>query len=86
MPRPISSDRAPRIDLRRAATLINSDGATVAVVILDLWRGGFRVEACEDLRIGEQVTLLTERGDRFSAEIRWTLGNEAGGMFLDSGE
>jgi hypothetical protein len=75
-------DRAPRIDLRRFAGLINSDGVETPVVILDVSRGGFRVEVAEDLRIGEHVTLRAEHGDRFPAEIRWTLGKEAGGVFL----
>lgn len=77
------TDRPPRIDLRRSAALINSDGVEIEVVILDVSRGGFRVELSEDLRLGERVTLRAEHGDRFPAEIRWTLGKEAGGVFLD---
>ena len=82
MARPGPNDRAPRVDLRRFAALINSDGIEAPVVILDVSRGGFRVEVGEDLRVGERVTLRVERGDRFPAEIRWTLGREAGGVFL----
>jgi hypothetical protein len=70
------------VDLRRCAALINSDGAEYPVVILDVSRGGFRVEISEDLRVGESVTLRAEHGDRFPAEIRWALGKEAGGVFL----
>ena len=82
MARPGPTDRPPRIDLRRSGILINSEGVEIDVVILDVSRGGFRVEVCENLRIGEQVTLLAEHDNRFPAQIRWTLGKEAGGVFL----
>ena len=84
MARPVPTARSPRIDLRRSAGLINSDGIVIEVVILDVSRGGFRLEVSEELRIGERVTLQAEHGDRFPAEIRWTLGKEAGGVFLTS--
>ena len=35
--------RAPRIDLRRPAVLINSDGVEFDVIILDVSNGGFRL-------------------------------------------
>ena len=84
MPSGDPTNRPPRIDLRRSAALINSDGVQVAVVILDVSRSGFRVEVLDDLRVGERVTLLAEHGERIPAEIRWALGKEAGGMFLAS--
>ena len=74
--------RAPRIDLRRPAILINSDGVASDVVILDVSSGGFRLEISEGPRIGEFVTLQVDRGDAFEAQIRWVLGSEAGGVFL----
>ena len=33
-------------------------------------------------RIGEHVTLRTDGGQNFPAQIRWALNNEAGGVFL----
>jgi PilZ domain. len=82
MARPGPTDRPPRVDVRRSAILINSDGVEIHVVILDVSRGGFRLEVSENLRIGEQVTLLAEHDDRFPAQIQWALGKEAGGVFL----
>jgi hypothetical protein len=73
--------RAPRIDIRKPATVINSDGAAVAAVILDVSGSGFRLKVSENLRIGEFVTIRVDRED-VPAQIRWTLGNEAGGAFL----
>jgi hypothetical protein len=74
--------RAPRVDLRRPAVLIDSDGAEVAVTVVDISSGGFRLEVPEAPVIGETVKLRVERGREFPAQIRWALGTEAGGVFL----
>jgi hypothetical protein len=74
--------RAPRVDLRRPAVLVDSDGREQAVSILDVSSGGFRLEVSESPRIGEFVTIRADRGLAFPAQIRWALGNEAGGTFL----
>jgi hypothetical protein len=76
--------RAPRIDLRRPAVLINSDGDAMQVTVLDVSSGGFRLEVPESPKIGEIVALKVEREAEFPAQIRWVLGNEAGGVFLTS--
>jgi hypothetical protein len=74
--------RSPRIDVHRRAVLINSDGIQSEVTLLDISSGGFRLELSEPLRIGEFVTLRVERSEELPAQIRWALGNEAGGVFL----
>jgi len=74
--------RAPRIDVRRSAVLINSDGVESGVVILDVSSGGFRLKVEELPRIGELVRLRVDKSDEFPAQIRWALGDEAGGVFL----
>ena len=76
------SKRAPRVDLRRPAILIDSSGGHFEVTILDVSSGGFRLEVPESPRIGEFVTLRVERGAEFPAQIRWALGEHAGGVFL----
>ena len=77
------SKRAPRIDLRRPATLINSDGDILAITILDMSGDGFRIEVSEPLRQGEQITIV-DGNIRAPAEIKWSLGNEAGAAFVGS--
>lgn len=79
---PGKNERAPRLDLRRPAVLIDSDGVATDVLILDVSSGGFRIEVAEPPRIGEQATLRVERSEEFPVEIRWALGKEAGGVFL----
>jgi len=74
--------RAPRVDVRRPAIPIDSDGCQSEVTILDISSGGFRILVSENPRIGERVTLRVEHSDELAAEIRWALGGEAGGVFL----
>ena len=74
--------RAPRVDLRQPATLLNSDGVAVNVVLLDLSSSGFKIEPTETLRIGEVVTLRVGRSSEMKAQIRWALGEQAGGIFI----
>ncbi|HEX8842452.1 MAG TPA: PilZ domain-containing protein [Sphingomicrobium sp.] len=76
--------RAPRVDIRRPAVMIDSDGRESDVVILDVSSGGFRLQLPESPRIGEFVTLRVERGEEYPTQIRWALGDEAGGVFLTS--
>lgn len=74
--------RAPRVSMRRPAVIIHEDGFEVPATILDVSSGGFRLEVTETPRIGEFVTLQIDRGEPIDAQIRWALGNEAGGVFL----
>lgn len=74
--------RPPRIELYRYAVLITSDGAEIDVDVVDISSGGFRLEVGDNVRVNELVTLRVERGQEFPAQIKWVLGNEAGGQFL----
>ena len=79
---PSFSKRAPRVTVRRPAIITHEDGYEATATILDVSSGGFRMEVTETPRIGEFVTLRIERGEPIEAQIRWALGNEAGGVFL----
>lgn len=76
--------RAPRIDVRRPAILVDSAGRASNITILDISGSGFRLEVFEAPAVDEIVTLRVEHGDEFQAQIRWVLGIEAGGIFLTS--
>jgi hypothetical protein len=75
--------RPPRIDVLLAAVLIDSDGLEAEVLILELSSGGFRLQVKESPQVGELVTLRVEHGREFAGRIRWALGTEAGGVFLE---
>ena len=80
---PASAERAPRVDLRRPGILVDSKGGEFDVTILDISSAGFRLEMSEGPRIGEFVTIRDDRDVGFAAQVRWVLGNEAGGVFLE---
>lgn len=75
--------RAPRIDLSRPAVLVDSAGAETVVTVLDVSSGGFKVEVSDTPRIGEMVILRVDGSDDIQAQIRWVVGGQAGGVFLN---
>jgi len=75
--------RAPRVDTRFKASLIDSDGGVVPVLVIDISKEGCRLEADGSLKIGEKVQLKVPKYGTFPAQIRWAVGNEAGAVFLE---
>jgi hypothetical protein len=75
--------RAPRVDTHFTASLTDSDGGRIPVVVTDLSREGCRLEADGSLTIGEHVQLEVPKYGTFPAQIRWAMGNEAGAVFLE---
>lgn len=75
--------RAPRVDTRFKAAMIDSDGNSIPVVVIDISREGCRLETEETLKIGEKVELQVPKYGTFPAQIRWALGKEAGAVFLE---
>ena len=75
--------RSKRIDVHYDAVLVTSDDHEVAVTVKDLSREGFRIELKDQVLVGERVRLRVGRNGDVPAEIKWALGCEAGGVFLD---
>lgn len=75
--------RAPRVGSEHEALVVDSAGRLYPVKILDISSTGFKLESDETFRIGEYVGLRVSKYGEFSAQIRWALGREAGGEFLD---
>jgi hypothetical protein len=73
--------RAPRVDVRKGAIVVNSDGDEIGVTLLDISGSGFRLQLSDKLHIGEFVQLRVD-DDTVAAQIKWVLGDEAGGTFL----
>ena len=76
--------RPTRIDVRMAAVLTTSDGHRFNVIVRDISAKGFRLELDEEVLIGEHVTLQVGSASPVTAEIKWALGREAGGSFLEA--
>lgn len=83
MTNPDFGERPPRVAAMHDALLIDSDGGQLPVVITDISARGFRLRTSETLMIGEKVTLRVEKYGDFRAQIRWALGYQAGGAFLE---
>ena len=75
--------RAPRVATCYPATVVDGDGVELAVIVVDISREGFRLTSDETMVIGEHVHLRVPRYGDFPAQIRWAIGNEAGGVFLE---
>ena len=76
--------RRHRIEVAHDATLVLSDGTEHRVTITDVSSGGFRLQTGETMPIGEHVFLRVPRYGDFPAQIRWALGRDAGGVFLQA--
>ena len=83
MREPGQVNRPPRIDTRYEGTLTDSDGGKMQVIVTDISRSGCRLQLDGSLRIGERVELEVSRYGKYTATIRWMLGNEAGAEFVD---
>jgi len=75
--------RAARIDVRYDA-LVRFDGATTEAMILNVSNQGFRLHAAEELEEGMEVLIEVEKLEPVRGRIRWTCGQESGGVFLEA--
>lgn len=66
------------------AVLVREDGTEEAVVITNISEGGFRLEVTGTPGIGERVVLRAEGNGDLPAQIRWALGSQAGGAFIEA--
>ena len=73
--------RPPRFGIQHPSILVRADGTELPVTIINISQTGFRVTIAETPLIGEKVLLRSEVGD-VPAQIRWALGDTAGGYFL----
>ncbi|MEO7366116.1 MAG: PilZ domain-containing protein [Sphingomicrobium sp.] len=74
--------RTPRVSVNHDAILVMDDGSEHSVIITDVSSGGFHLSTDNTIPIGSHVFLRVARYGDFPAQIRWALGGEAGGVFL----
>jgi hypothetical protein len=75
--------RDARIDVTYDA-LVRFGAATVDAMILNVSSKGFRLRAAEELEPGMDVTIELEKLEPVRGQIRWTCGEESGGVFLEA--
>jgi hypothetical protein len=79
----LAARRNTRIEVSYDALLTTADGHKVRAVVRDLSATGFRVEVHDEVLRGELITLQVGKGAAVKARVMWSLGNEAGGVFLE---
>jgi hypothetical protein len=65
-----------------SALLVASDGHCTDITVRDISAAGFRIEHSDDLEAGDDVFIILPKGERMPARIQWSVGREAGGVFL----
>jgi PilZ domain-containing protein len=75
--------RNARIDVRYDAQ-VRFGGGAVDAMILNVSSKGFRLHAAEELEPGMDVTLEVAKLEPVRGQIRWTRGQESGGVFLEA--
>ena len=61
--------------------MVRANGTESIAIISNISQAGFRLHVAETPDIGEFVFLRGKSGD-VPAQIRWSLGSDAGGVFL----
>lgn len=82
MRQPGEIKRGPRVSTDLKARLLRPDGEEIDVVITDISKDGFKLSTNTQLMIGERVELSIPKTGDVPVQIRWALGQEAGGIFL----
>jgi hypothetical protein len=75
--------RSARIDVRYDA-LVRFDSTAVEAMILNVSNKGFRLQAAEELEPGMEVTIELQKLEPVRGQIRWSCGEESGGVFLEA--
>ena len=74
--------RGPRVSTDLKARVLRANGEEIDVIVSDISKDGFKLSSQTLLLIGERVDLHMPKTGDVPAQIRWALGNEAGGVFL----
>jgi hypothetical protein len=77
MPRP------PRIDTG-FTVLVRSAAGAFEASMTNLSAGGFRLSAARSFEVGAEVSLEVPKLPPVKCLICWAVGNDAGGVFLES--
>ena len=73
--------RSSRYGVSRLVWLVRADGRVSCAEMTNVSRDGFGLKVTQAPESGERVILRGGPGD-IPAEIRWSEGNRAGGIFL----
>jgi|SRR5579884_2499541 len=75
--------RAARVEVTYDA-LVRFGCTVVDAMILNVSSKGFRLHAAEELEEGMEIMIEVEKREPVRGLIRWTCGQESGGVFLEA--
>jgi predicted RecB family nuclease len=75
--------RSPRLAVAHETQMRSSDAYTVEVRVRNVSTCGFMAECAQPARIGSYVILEVPGIGPVHAQVRWQIGINMGGMFLD---
>lgn len=79
----IDRGRERRVTLNCEAVVVEPDGGSTDVILVDMTQHGFRLRSKSALAIGAEVLLQVPQVPAVRGIIHWMSGQEAGGTFLD---
>ncbi len=79
----IDRGRERRVTLNCDAVVVEPDGCSTDVILIDMTQHGFRLRSHNELEIGAEILLQMPQVPAVRGMIHWMSGHEAGGVFLD---
>jgi hypothetical protein len=79
----IDRGRERRVTLNCEAVVVEQDGCSTDVILVDMTQHGFRLRSQDELEVGAQILLQMPQVPAVRGMIHWMSGHEAGGVFLD---
>ena len=79
----IDRGRERRVTLNCAAVVVEPDGCSTDVTLIDMTQHGFRLRSRNELEVGAEILLQMPQVPAVRGMIHWMSGHEAGGVFLD---
>lgn len=76
-------DRPERVEIDRSSTLRHQGAGDFAVQVRNVSTEGFMADCLEPVLIGSYVSLDLPGHGPVHAQVRWQLGRQFGGRFLD---
>lgn len=78
--------RQDRFPVEVDAVVHRADGSQSTALVSNISSEGCRLDATDDFRIGEMLTIAIPRVGRVKAQVRWALSGSAGAKFVEEAD
>lgn len=75
--------RQDRFPVEVEAVVHRADGSKSSALVSNISSEGCRLDAADEFRIGELLTIAIPRIGQVKAQVRWALSGSAGAKFVD---